>query len=106
MTVRDLGTQVRRSSSHRGADAYICSWLQFFLGAEDLGKSRAEVTVPRLAELNSYVPIRNLEGRPGQGITVDDIKGFQVHKSFTSSYAIIDPLPGDNSVQHAAVEAA
>jgi ubiquitin-activating enzyme E1 len=30
---------------------------QFFLHPDDVGKSRAEVTVPRLAELNSYTPV-------------------------------------------------
>jgi ubiquitin-activating enzyme E1 len=30
---------------------------QFFLTEADVGKSRAEVTVPKLSELNSYVPI-------------------------------------------------
>ncbi|XP_033109531.1 ubiquitin-like modifier-activating enzyme 1 [Anneissia japonica] len=30
---------------------------QFFLRKEDIGKNRAEVTTPRLAELNSYVPV-------------------------------------------------
>ncbi|XP_071960518.1 ubiquitin-like modifier-activating enzyme 1 isoform X2 [Antedon mediterranea] len=30
---------------------------QFFLRKEDIGKKRAEVTSPRLAELNSYVPV-------------------------------------------------
>lgn len=35
---------------------------QFFLRASDAGtgKSRAEATAPRLAELNSYVPVRVL----------------------------------------------
>ncbi|GLB33533.1 putative ubiquitin activating enzyme [Lyophyllum shimeji] len=51
---------------------------QFFLRAEDIGKSRAEATHPRLAELNTYVPVRNLGGVPGQEITVDLIQGFQV----------------------------
>lgn len=51
---------------------------QFFLRQEDIGKSRAEATVPRLAELNHYVPVRNLGGQAGQEITVDLIKGFQV----------------------------
>ena len=36
------------------------------------------MTVPRLAELNAYVPVRNLGGQSGQEITVDLIKGFQV----------------------------
>jgi ubiquitin-activating enzyme E1 len=41
-----------------------------------VGKSRGEVTVPRLAELNSYVPVNLLEGQ-GE-ITTDMIKNFQV----------------------------
>ncbi|KZT41096.1 ubiquitin activating enzyme [Sistotremastrum suecicum HHB10207 ss-3] len=50
---------------------------QFFLREEDIGKSRAAATVPRLAELNSYVPVRVVEGQPGQPISIDLIKGFQ-----------------------------
>ncbi|KAL5487808.1 UBA1 [Sanghuangporus weigelae] len=50
---------------------------QFFLREEDIGKSRAEATVPRLAELNAYVPVRNLGGKLGQEISVELIKGFQ-----------------------------
>ena len=30
--------------------------FQFFVREDDMGKNRAEVTLPRLAELNSYVP--------------------------------------------------
>ncbi|KAF8175962.1 ubiquitin activating enzyme [Mycena galopus ATCC 62051] len=51
---------------------------QFFLREEDIGKSRAEATVPRLAKLNAYVPVRNLGGTAGQELTVELIKGFQV----------------------------
>ncbi|OJT04112.1 Ubiquitin-activating enzyme E1 1 [Trametes pubescens] len=51
---------------------------QFFLRQEDVGKPRAEATLPRLAELNAYVPVRNLGGQPGQEISVDLVKGFQV----------------------------
>ncbi|KAK0242946.1 ubiquitin activating enzyme [Armillaria nabsnona] len=51
---------------------------QFFLREEDIGKSRAEATAPRLAELNAYVPVRNLGGKAGQAITTDLIQGFQV----------------------------
>ncbi|KAH9951667.1 ubiquitin activating enzyme [Amylocystis lapponica] len=51
---------------------------QFFLRAEDVGKPRADAAVARLAELNAYVPVRNLGGQPGKEITVDLIKGFQV----------------------------
>ncbi|KAI0347162.1 ubiquitin activating enzyme [Trametopsis cervina] len=50
---------------------------QFFLRATDVGKSRAEAAAPRLAELNAYVPVRNLGGQQGQEITPDLIKGFQ-----------------------------
>ena len=49
-----------------------------FFGKEDVGKSRAEAAVPRLAELNAYVPVRNLGGQSGQDISVELIKGFQV----------------------------
>ncbi|KAF5388441.1 hypothetical protein D9615_000146 [Tricholomella constricta] len=51
---------------------------QFFLREEDIGKPRAEATLPRLAELNAYVPVRNLPGVAGQEVTVDLIQGFQV----------------------------
>jgi len=44
-------------------------------------ESRAEATLPRLAELNAYVPVRLLPGQPGQGISVDLVKGYQVHRS-------------------------
>ncbi|KAI0320611.1 ubiquitin activating enzyme [Amylostereum chailletii] len=51
---------------------------QFFLREEDIGKPRAVAAVPRLAELNSYVPVRNLGGASGQAITIDQVKNFQV----------------------------
>ncbi|KAF8742413.1 hypothetical protein AX14_004632 [Amanita brunnescens Koide BX004] len=51
---------------------------QFFLRKEDIGKPRAAATLPRLAELNAYVPVRDLGGQPGQDISIDLIKGFQV----------------------------
>ncbi|TFK74422.1 ubiquitin activating enzyme [Pluteus cervinus] len=59
---------------------------QFFLRKEDIGKPRAAATVSRLAELNAYVPIRNLGGQPGQGITPDLIQGFQVVVLTNASY--------------------
>lgn len=49
---------------------------QFFLREEDVGKPRGAVTAPRLAELNSYVPVHLMEGN-GE-IEVDMIKGYQV----------------------------
>ncbi|KAJ7774253.1 ubiquitin activating enzyme [Mycena maculata] len=60
---------------------------QFFLRAEDIGKSRADATVPRLAELNAYVPVRNLEGKAGQEITVELIQGFQAVVLCNASYS-------------------
>ncbi|KAJ7507482.1 ubiquitin activating enzyme [Mycena galericulata] len=60
---------------------------QFFLRAEDIGKSRADATVPRLAELNAYVPVRNLGGSTGQEITVELIKGFQAVVLCNTSYS-------------------
>ncbi|KAG8753727.1 hypothetical protein FRC12_011445 [Ceratobasidium sp. 428] len=51
---------------------------QFFLRESDVGKPRAAATLPRLAELNAYVPVKDLGGTAGQDITVDLIKGFQV----------------------------
>ncbi|KAJ7937317.1 ubiquitin activating enzyme [Mycena leptocephala] len=58
----------------------------FFLRAEDIGKSRADATVPRLAELNAYVPVRNLGGVAGQEITVELIQGFQAVVLCNTSY--------------------
>lgn len=58
---------------------YTCLLLfppQFFLRQEDIGKPRGAVTQPRLAELNSYVPIKVLEGE-GE-VTEEMVKGFQV----------------------------
>ncbi|TFK27024.1 ubiquitin activating enzyme [Coprinopsis marcescibilis] len=51
---------------------------QFFLREEDIGKSRAAATLPRLAELNAYVPVRDLGGKAGDEISVDLVTGFQV----------------------------
>ncbi|WVO16344.1 hypothetical protein L204_104019 [Cryptococcus depauperatus] len=49
---------------------------QFFLREEDIGQPRHSVTAPRLAELNSYVPIRILPG--SDEITPDMVEKFQV----------------------------
>ena len=48
--------------------------LQFFLREADLGKNRAEVTCPRLAELNTYVPVRFHKAK----LTTDFLASFQV----------------------------
>jgi hypothetical protein len=58
--------------------SHVPASLQFFLREDDIGKSRADASIARLAELNAYVFVRTLEGNPGQPITVDVVKGFQV----------------------------
>ena len=47
---------------------------QFFLREEDVGKRRATATAPRLAELNQYVPVAELEG----DLTADAIASFGI----------------------------
>lgn len=47
---------------------------QFYLREEDLGKNRAEVSQPRLAELNNYVPVTAYTG----ALTEDYMSKFQV----------------------------
>jgi len=34
--------------------------------------------LPRLAELNTYVPVHDLGGKEGDDITIDVIQGFHV----------------------------
>ena len=46
---------------------------QFFLSSVDIGKRRDVVTCPKLAELNSYVPVNVLET-----LSEELISGFQV----------------------------
>jgi ubiquitin-activating enzyme E1 len=76
-TIQDLSSQVSRDHCLHSA---ISPLAQFFLRREDIGESRAEATLARLAELNSYVPVRNLGGNAGEEITTDLIHGFQVHR--------------------------
>uniref|UniRef100_A0A8C9TE48 E1 ubiquitin-activating enzyme n=1 Tax=Scleropages formosus TaxID=113540 RepID=A0A8C9TE48_SCLFO len=47
---------------------------QFYLREEDLGRNRAEVSQPRLAELNSYVPVTAYTG----ALTEEYLTEFQV----------------------------
>lgn len=47
---------------------------QFYLREEDIGKNRAEVSQPRLAELNSYVPVFTYTGP----LVEEFLSGFQV----------------------------
>jgi len=49
---------VKSLTLHDPAPAAIADLSsQFFLRPEDVGKPRAEVTAPRLAELNAYTPV-------------------------------------------------
>ncbi|KAI4108189.1 MAG: hypothetical protein L6R37_001229 [Teloschistes peruensis] len=50
---------------------------QFFLHPEDVGKPRADVTAPRVAELNAYTPI---SVHPSKSLTenLDDLRKYQV----------------------------
>ncbi|KAL4893525.1 ubiquitin-activating enzyme E1 [Aspergillus ambiguus] len=50
---------------------------QFFLQPQDVGKPRAEVTAPRVAELNSYVPVTIHEG----GNLVDDLEQLKRYQA-------------------------
>ncbi|KAF3938028.1 hypothetical protein ABW19_dt0200204 [Dactylella cylindrospora] len=49
---------------------------QFFLRKDDIGKSRAEATQPRLAELNTYVPVSIHTENPIENI--DSLAKYQV----------------------------
>ena len=49
---------------------------QFFLHPEDVGKPRAAVTVPRVAELNAYTPISE---HPGSSLT-EDLSALQKYQ--------------------------
>ncbi|XP_010618570.2 ubiquitin-like modifier-activating enzyme 1 [Fukomys damarensis] len=52
---------------------------QYYLREEDIGKNRAEVSQPRLAELNSYVPVSTFTGP----LEEDFLRGFQVPRGLT-----------------------
>lgn len=55
---------------------YWLKRVQFFLREADVGQPRAQVTAPRLAELNTYVPIKVLEG--SGDITPEKVAPYQV----------------------------
>eukprot|EP00045_Choanoeca_perplexa_P013386 m.151731 g.151731 ORF g.151731 m.151731 type:complete len:1007 (-) comp16344_c0_seq1:68-3088(-) len=67
---------------------------QFFLREEDIGKNKAEVTCPRLAELNGYVPISMHQGE----LTDDFVAKFQVVVLCDSS---LDEQLRVNKITHA-----
>ena len=54
---------------------------QFFLRNDDVGSPRAAVTVPRLAELNSYVPVHDLGGKVGETLSEDVLGKYQVSRT-------------------------
>lgn len=82
--MRGLGVEIAKNVVLGGVksvtihDTGNATWTdlsaQFFLREEDIGKNRAEVTLPRLAELNSYVPCSCYTG----ALTESYLKNFQV----------------------------
>lgn len=61
---------------------------QFFLRKEDVGSPRAAVTVPRLAELNSYVPVHDLGGQVGEVLSEETLAKYQVSLTLAISCAL------------------
>ena len=49
---------------------------QYFIREEDVGKRRDQVTLPRLAELNAYVPVSVLQGE----FELSKLDQFQVNR--------------------------
>uniref|UniRef100_A0A667WQ22 E1 ubiquitin-activating enzyme n=1 Tax=Myripristis murdjan TaxID=586833 RepID=A0A667WQ22_9TELE len=82
--MRGLGVEIAKNVILGGVksvtvhDQGVAEWRdlssQFYLREEDLGKNRAEVSQPRLAELNSYVPVAAYTG----ALTDDYLTQFQV----------------------------
>ncbi|XP_045852589.1 ubiquitin-like modifier-activating enzyme 1 [Meles meles] len=82
--LRGLGVEIAKNIILGGVKAVTlhdqgtAQWAdlssQFYLREEDIGKNRAEVSQPRLAELNSYVPVTAFTGT----LTEDFLSGFQV----------------------------
>ncbi|XP_060606462.1 ubiquitin-like modifier-activating enzyme 1 isoform X1 [Ruditapes philippinarum] len=82
--MKGLGVEIAKNVVLAGVksvtihDSCKATWTdlsaQFFLREEDIGKNRADVTLPRLAELNSYVPCNCYTGQ----LTDSYLKDFQV----------------------------
>ncbi|XP_067683201.1 ubiquitin-like modifier-activating enzyme 1 [Haliotis asinina] len=82
--MRGLGIEIAKNVVLGGVKSVTihdngnAAWMdlssQFFLREEDIGKNRAEVVQPRLAELNSYVPVSAYSGE----LSEDYLKQFQV----------------------------
>ncbi|XP_008682072.1 ubiquitin-like modifier-activating enzyme 1, partial [Ursus maritimus] len=81
--LRGLGVEIAKNIILGGVKAVTlhdqgtAQWAdlssQFYLREEDIGKNRAEVSQPRLAELNSYVPVSTYTG----ALVEDFLCGFQ-----------------------------
>lgn len=61
---------------------------QYYLREADVGKPRGQVTVPRLAELNSYVPVHNLDGSAGEPLSEETLGKYQVRVLFSLSICV------------------
>lgn len=61
---------------------------QYYLREADVGKPRGQVTVPRLAELNSYVPVHNLDGSAGEPLSDETLGKYQVRILFSLSIGV------------------
>ncbi|XP_038603857.1 ubiquitin-like modifier-activating enzyme 1 [Tachyglossus aculeatus] len=82
--LRGLGVEIAKNIILGGVksvtvhDQGAAQWAdlssQFYLREEDVGKNRAEVSQPRLAELNTYVPVSAYTGP----LTEEYLSGFQV----------------------------
>jgi len=82
--MRGLGVEIAKNVILGGVksvtihDQGVAAWgdlaSQFYLRQEDIGQNRAEVTTPRLSDLNTYVPLSCHTG----DLTEDFLKGFQV----------------------------
>uniref|UniRef100_A0A8C0DBK9 Ubiquitin-like modifier-activating enzyme 1 n=1 Tax=Balaenoptera musculus TaxID=9771 RepID=A0A8C0DBK9_BALMU len=82
--LRGLGVEIAKNIILGGVkaatlhDQGTAQWAdlssQFYLREEDIGKNRAEASQPRLAELNSYVPVTTYTG----ALVDDFLSGFQV----------------------------
>ncbi|CAN9516154.1 unnamed protein product [Ophioblennius macclurei] len=82
--MRGLGVEIAKNVILGGVrsvtvhDQGVAEWRdlssQFYIREEDLGKNRAEVSQPRLAELNNYVPVTAFTG----ALTEDCLTEFHV----------------------------
>lgn len=82
--LRGLGTEIAKNVALAGVKSITLYdpnpvqledlSTQFFLRVSDVGRPRAEVTAPRLGELNNYVPITVMHGQ----LTTEKLSAFQV----------------------------